>query len=196
MVPCSAALKGSRRDSTSRASRVSPCQRYCMGATGSRGERLPEAHNPKVVGSNPTPATNENAGQARCESIGPSACGAEIGAARRQFCRRRGAVQPEGRAFRSRSAACLCRRVPVAPVACRSVPQSRPCERRRRCTSRDCIGRITRRSLLRRSRREVARQMLIASIDPRRGGARSRPCRRNRSAERDTSRTRATESAT
>ena len=30
------------------------------------------AHNPKVVGSNPTPATREIAGQGRCESTGPS----------------------------------------------------------------------------------------------------------------------------
>ena len=29
------------------------------------------AHNPKVVGSNPTPATIEAAGQGRCESTGP-----------------------------------------------------------------------------------------------------------------------------
>ncbi len=29
------------------------------------------AHNPKVVGSNPTPATIESAGQGRCESAGP-----------------------------------------------------------------------------------------------------------------------------
>src|SRR5947207_16018793 len=28
------------------------------------------AHNPKVVGSNPTPATNETAGQSRCDSTG------------------------------------------------------------------------------------------------------------------------------
>jgi len=28
------------------------------------------AHNPKVVGSNPTPATNEEAGKSRCASAG------------------------------------------------------------------------------------------------------------------------------
>ncbi len=33
------------------------------------GPRPP--HNPKVVGSNPTPATKKHAGQGRCESAGP-----------------------------------------------------------------------------------------------------------------------------
>ena len=31
------------------------------------------AHNPKVVGSNPAPATKEDVGKGLCESTGPSA---------------------------------------------------------------------------------------------------------------------------
>ena len=50
------------------------------------------AHNPKVAGSNPAPATNENAGEARCESAGPSACGAENGADIADSRRERGAA--------------------------------------------------------------------------------------------------------
>ncbi len=36
------------------------------------------AHNPKVVGSNPAPATKEDVGKGRCESTGPSAVGNRV----------------------------------------------------------------------------------------------------------------------
>jgi hypothetical protein len=104
------------------------------------------AHNPKVAGSNPAPATNEIAGEARCESAGPSACGAENGAARRRSRRRRGAVQPEGHAFPSRSATCSCRCAPVAPVACRSVPRVERVRGVDGALHRNRVGSIARRS--------------------------------------------------
>jgi hypothetical protein len=45
---------------------------FIIGAGWSSPEAR-RAHNPKVVGSNPTPATRESAGHGRCESAGASA---------------------------------------------------------------------------------------------------------------------------
>lgn len=58
--------------------RESPAQRYEMGQDGTRGEAGHPANNPKVVGSNPTPATNEDAGQAPLLGVGPSAFRADL----------------------------------------------------------------------------------------------------------------------
>ncbi len=146
LVPFMLGVGGTARESTSRTSRESPCHPYCAGVTGTRRHVTWSAHNPKVAGSNPAPATNEIAGKARCESAGPSACGAENGAATRRIRRRRGAAEPEGRAFSPRNATCSCRPVPVAPVACRSVPRVDPASGIDDALRRNRIGSITRRS--------------------------------------------------
>ena len=53
--------------------RESPAQRYEKARNGTREEPWNRAHNPKVAGSNPAPATNETAGQAPLLGVGPSA---------------------------------------------------------------------------------------------------------------------------
>ena len=54
--------------------RETPPQRYWKVRNGPPGEAENRSHNPKVAGSNPAPATIENAGQARSVWIGPLAC--------------------------------------------------------------------------------------------------------------------------
>jgi hypothetical protein len=85
--------------------------------------------------------------------FGPSGAGfgADIANSRRE----RGAVQPEGRAFRSLSAASSCRRVPVAPAACRSVPRVDRAGGADDEGRRSRIGPITRRSPVAASDRRV-----------------------------------------
>jgi hypothetical protein len=50
--------------------RERPAQRYCEGRPGTGWDVDQAAHNPKVAGSNPAPATNRTAG------VGPAECGA------------------------------------------------------------------------------------------------------------------------
>ena len=52
--------------------RESPAQRYEKARNGTREEPWNRAHNPKVAGSNPAPATIEHAGQAPLLGVGPS----------------------------------------------------------------------------------------------------------------------------
>ncbi len=92
MVPFIAGLGGTGREWASRPSREWPRQPYCTGVDGSRRYGTGPAHNPKVAGSNPAPATNEIAGQARRASAGPSACGAGFGADIANSRRERGAA--------------------------------------------------------------------------------------------------------
>ena len=73
MVPFAPGLDGTGREQPSRTLGALPRQPYCTGAAGARGHGTGPAHNPKVVGSNPTPPPSEVAGQARCASTGPSA---------------------------------------------------------------------------------------------------------------------------
>jgi hypothetical protein len=70
IVPCCPVVHGRGRHSTTRTSREWPRQRYCTGPDGSRGEQLSRAHNPKVGGSNPPPATIEV--QVRAGALAPA----------------------------------------------------------------------------------------------------------------------------
>ena len=45
---------------------------YFFTIAGWSSQVARRAHNPKVEGSNPSPATKESAGQSRCESTGSS----------------------------------------------------------------------------------------------------------------------------
>jgi hypothetical protein len=51
--------------------RESPAQRHYPTQDGTGRALDQRAHNPKVAGSNPAPATKKRAGQGRCESTGP-----------------------------------------------------------------------------------------------------------------------------
>ena len=53
--------------------RETPVQSYCEVRNGTGWDTDRATHNPKVVGSNPTPATNISAGQAPLLGVGPSA---------------------------------------------------------------------------------------------------------------------------
>jgi hypothetical protein len=72
MVPFFLVHDETRRQQTSERASGAPEHWYCSTRTGSRCEETRAAHNPKVVGSNPTPATNES--QVRADAHASALC--------------------------------------------------------------------------------------------------------------------------
>ena len=63
------------RHGSARRNQKTPLQRHVL-AQADTARYGPEAtHNPKVVGSNPTPATNKSPGQSMCPDLGFAAPG-------------------------------------------------------------------------------------------------------------------------